>query len=468
MGLRKARKARFVAVFATMLAAGAFTAVALADNVQVNEVVLGDSVTKAAGGTGNATVRIVANSSPNGDVNGCNPEISEATVTLTSNQTWLEFDNPGSVEITTCGNDGAKTIGYTVSCDAPQAGIATIGTSTSDSAASTLYNEDTNTYTVTVSGTSSSCSTPPQNGAPTVFDPAEDAFGIEGDTLTASGKFTDPDNDTMTLSADNGSVGTFTPNAGGVAGAWNWSLGTNDDVAQATITVTADDGHGHTVTDSFDYRALNADPVLGALTLGGTNCDPVLGFSFSDVGSGDTHTGSISWGDSSAPDSFTTSPVSKSHHYVSAGTYPITVNVADDNGGTDSDSTVSHTVNNIPSTVLQPINYTGRPGVPGMSLFKAGSTIPVKITVANCNGASVGGLLPTVKAVKYDNQADGTDVESSSPANPDPGTQMRYDATAGQYIYNLGTKGQTAGDYKLTISDASFASDVIAYFSLKK
>jgi hypothetical protein len=304
------------------------------------------------------------------------------------------------------------------------------------------------------------------NQNPTVKTEAADANGTEGDTLTTSGAFEDLDGDPLTLSADNGTVGTFTP---GASGTWTWSLPTSDDVPGGTITVTANDGKGGTVSDSFTYSAVNADPSIDSLGLTGTNCDPVLGFDVSDPGTADTHEGIVDWDDASADTAFTNAdlPFSQSHHYGSAGSYTIRVDVEDDDLGTDSDSTLTHTVSNIPSNVLQPINYTGRPTNPlDMSLFKAGSTVPVKITVADCDGNSVGTLSPTVAVNKYDNSADGYSVESTSPANPTPGTVMRYDATAVQYIYNLGTKGFTNGDYKITISDPSFAS-VIAYISLK-
>src|SRR5215203_1007690 len=79
------------------------------------------------------------------------------------------------------------------------------------------------------------------NQSPTVKTEAADALGTEGDTLTTSGAFEDLDGDPLTLSADNGTVGTFTP---GASGTWTWSLPTNDDVASGTITVTANDGKG--------------------------------------------------------------------------------------------------------------------------------------------------------------------------------------------------------------------------------
>jgi len=149
---------------------------------------------------------------------------------------------------------------------------------------------------------------------------------------------------------------------------------------------------------------------------------------------------------------------------ASAGNYPIAVDVADDDGGTDQATLASgYTVYNIPSTILQPINYTGP-----RSMFKLGSTIPVRITVKSCAGASVGNLLPQVRLTMGDNIPDGTDLEPTSTAAPTVGTAMRYDATGAQYIYNLATKGLSAGDWSVRIDDPSFAKPVDALFSLKK
>jgi len=105
-----------------------------------------------------------------------------------------------------------------------------------------------------------------------------------------------------------------------------------------------------------------------------------------DPGSADTHSGTIGWGDGSLLTAFSGESYSGSHAYSSAGNYPIAVDVADDDGETDHATLASgYTVYNIPSTILQPINYTGP-----RSLFKLGSTIPVKITVKSCAGGSRG------------------------------------------------------------------------------
>lgn len=94
------------------------------------------------------------------------------------------------------------------------------------------------------------------NSAPTVKSAAADAMGNEGDTLSTSGAFQDPDGDSLSLSVPSGTPGSFFDNGDGT---WSWSFLTNDNVS-GSVTVTANDGHGHAVTDTFNYSAANVAP----------------------------------------------------------------------------------------------------------------------------------------------------------------------------------------------------------------
>ena len=288
---------------------------------------------------------------------------------------------------------------------------------------------------------------------------AAGANGFEGSELTASGSFTDADGDTLTISG-----GGVTDNGDG---SWSWDHTATDD-SSALVVVTASDGED-TATQQFTWTATNADPVL-TVAAAGTACDPTLSGSYSDAGTADTHIGTIDWGDGSTDDAFSTSPFGPlGHAYTSAGDYTVTVGVADDDGGTDGE-TIEHTVNNLPSTVLQPINASGT-----RSVFKAGSTIPVKITVVDCAGAAVSTLTPTVGLTRVDSTTLESVNEPAVSVVATNGKQMRWDATGRQYIYNLSSKlsqhtgaALGAGTYELAVDDASFASPVRAYFDLKK
>jgi hypothetical protein len=93
----------------------------------------------------------------------------------------------------------------------------------------------------------------------------------------------------------------------------------------------------------------------------------------------------------------------------------------------------------------QPINADGS------SVFKAGrGVIPVKL-IPSCGNGS---LAPTI-TVAYTGSGTGAINEGvNSVSSSDTGTTMRWDASAGQYIYNLDAKNKTAGSYKLSIKVA--------------
>jgi hypothetical protein len=311
----------------------------------------------------------------------------------------------------------------------------------------------------------------PNAFAPTVSDEAEDATGFEGDTLTASGAFADADPDpTLTITKLSG-AGAVTDNGDGT---WSWSLATTDDGSGTVVVQVEDDDGEHSTTDSFDWTAADVVPVLGALTVtgNGTAClaGNTVGLSFSFTGySGDTFTGSIDWGDGSPDTAFSSSPVSASHGYV-AGSYTITVTINDDDtgpgtGADDSDTAAVSLLYNA-SGVLQPVNDTQAHQDP--SIFKYGSTIPVKIRVTDCAGTVVTGLAPqiSVKKILGSTPTTGVDEPIYSTSGADSGTTMRY--SDGLYIYNLATKSlaDPSATYRITITSSQFAP-VTADFGTK-
>jgi hypothetical protein len=319
------------------------------------------------------------------------------------------------------------------------------------------------------------------NHAPTVSTPADDANGTEGDTLHAEGAFSDEDGDTLSLSADN-TVGDFVDNEDGT---WTWDLATNDDVDPGTITVTADDGNGGTVSDSFGYSAANADPVasIDAITkpdgsaLGSVAClagnAVSLDFSFTDAGSADTHDASIDWGDNStdtAIDPAVSPEENVGHTYNGLGPYTITVAVTDDDTGVGTDdnglSPLSFRYNN--SGILSPFNPDGS------STFKYGSTVPVKVKITDCAGTPVSGLSPKlgVRLFSPTTPVLGINEDAYSTSNADTGNTLRYDATSGQYIYNYNTKSNMTPDstasYYMVVEEASSAPNPVSQkFALK-
>jgi hypothetical protein len=96
---------------------------------------------------------------------------------------------------------------------------------------------------------------------------------------------------------------------------------------------------------------------------------------------------------------------------------------------------------------LQPINDTAHQVGVSTSVFKAGSTVPVKLQLKNASGSTVqSASAPTwITPVKGSAMSAPVD-ESSYAASADSGTSYKYDATSAQYQYNWKT-GSTSGNY---------------------
>ena len=161
-----------------------------------------------------------------------------------------------------------------------------------------------------------------------------------------------------------------------------------------------------------------------------------MGFSFTDpAGALDApFVGIIDWGDGSATSPFSSSPVSSSHTYP-PGSFTITVNVSDKDGDAAQQQTTTVSLQYSNSGVLPPVNTDGS------SVFKFGSTIPVKIRITDCAGNPVTGLSPEIGTSMTSSLTPSQGVnETPSTSAADTTGHMRYDSTAGQYIYNFATK----------------------------
>ncbi|HEV8122588.1 MAG TPA: PxKF domain-containing protein [Candidatus Polarisedimenticolia bacterium] len=89
--------------------------------------------------------------------------------------------------------------------------------------------------------------------------------------------------------------------------------------------------------------------------------------------------------------------------------------------------------------VLQPINGDGT------SIFKLGSTVPVKFQLTTpC--VPTGTFTAKIFLAKITSDILGSEVEATSTSAADTGNTFRYDASGDQYIYNLATKTFTNGN----------------------
>jgi hypothetical protein len=108
---------------------------------------------------------------------------------------------------------------------------------------------------------------------------------------------------------------------------------------------------------------------------------------------------------------------------------------------------------------LQPINPDGS------SIFKKGSTVPVKFKL---QGASAGikDLVAHLSVAKVSNGIAGTSLEAVSTSAADAGNAFRYDPSCGQYVSNLSTKTMATGTWSLR-ADLGDLVDHVVQISLR-
>ena len=164
----------------------------------------------------------------------------------------------------------------------------------------------------------------------------------QGALVTVNATFTDPDTaDTHTASIDwgdgNVTVGLVSESlgSGNVTGSHSYY----DIPSNYTATVTVVDNWGGIGLGSLQVSVLNAAPVvtcgLGQSIAQGGNA--TLSATFTDVGTSDTHTASINWGDGnvtagSVSESVGSGNVTGIHSYSALGNYTATITVTDNWG----------------------------------------------------------------------------------------------------------------------------------------
>jgi hypothetical protein len=141
-------------------------------------------------------------------------------------------------------------------------------------------------------------------------------------------------------------------------------------------------------------------------------------------------------------------PVAASCDKASGSVFPLgstTVTcTATDRAGNTGTETFTVTVTAAWSGILQPVNTDGS------SIFKLGSTVPVKFQLTGAS-AGITNLSARLYLQRVGAGATGTVLEAVSTSSATTGNLFRYDATSGQYVFNLNTKTLSAGTYQLRI-----------------
>lgn len=290
-------------------------------------------------------------------------------------------------------------------------GVTTVGCGAVDGAG----NHAQGTFTVTI--------LPPPNTPPVVTVPANltvEASGRQGAIVT------------FVASASDAQDGPLAPTCQPLSGS-TFALGTT------TVSCKATDSGGLTGSASFNVTVKDSKgPVFSNVPT-----SPIVAYATCAAGANVTYTPPKATDVVDGALAVVCTPASGSQFTVRKTT--VTCSAADAHGNSDRASFTVWVKLHAPTNgtfYLQPINSDGS------SIFKLGSTIPVKFKLTGAS-AGITNLVATLSVAKVSNQVTGTTVEAVSTAASNAGNTYRYDPTTQQYIFNLSTKGMTAGTWSL-------------------
>lgn len=274
------------------------------------------------------------------------------------------IDEPGSVTVTVTATDPAgvnDTLMYEFDCDNDS--TYELGPQVSNSAVCSF--DDSGSFTVPVRVTdedggvaTSSTVVTVNNLDPTITEITNDGPVAEGSPATITVTATDPAgvNDPLMYEFDCDNDGTYEigPQAS------NSAQCTYSDDGAMIVPARVTDDDGGEVTDSTTVTVDNVAPTVDApmvdIEPSNEGQSVVASAGFTDPGTDDTHTCAVDYGDGSGPQAgvvdglICTGPT---HAYLDddptgtpADDYTVTVEVTDDDDGSDSDSSI-HTVNNV-------------------------------------------------------------------------------------------------------------------------
>jgi VCBS repeat-containing protein len=276
-------------------------------------------------------------------------------------------------------------------------------------------------------------------------------------TLNADGSYTyDPNGQFESLDDGESDTDSFTYTAS------DGDLGSNE----ATVTITITGVNDAPVISSASFGASVSCPTASGVT------NATLSVSFTDIDDENpAFTATIDWdvntlGPDEGPFPVAEGSFGRGHSYPAVGTYTARVTVSD---GTTTDSkTTTVTVNYNTSGILQPVNWTQAHNDP--SIFRWGSTIPVKVRFFNCDGTNAGSGLSVkveVKKISGTTPPDGLNEAITNTNSPDSGGLMRW--SGDPYIYNLntGSLSDKSATYEITLTVQSTGQTVKTLFGTK-
>jgi sugar lactone lactonase YvrE len=208
--------------------------------------------------------------------------------------------------------------------------------------------------------------------------------------------------------------------------------GTTFPIATTTVTCTATDAAGNTATGSFMVTV--QDTTAPSLTVPAN----IVVTAASSAGTVVTYSASAT--------DLVDGTVTPACTPASGSTFPIGNNTvsctATDSRGNTATKTFKIVVQPV-FTILEPINADGS------SIFKLGSTVPIKFQLQDASGNIITNIPAELRVAKISDGIAGTEMEAVSTSQADTGSTFRIQGN--QYVYNWGTSSLSEGTWAIKI-----------------
>jgi len=223
-------------------------------------------------------------------------------------------------------------------------------------------------------------------------------------------------------------------------------------IGTSTVTCNVHDAAGNPASASFtitvrDNRAPDFGPTPSPKA-----------YATSTAGAVVTYTAPTATDDVDGPVGVTCTPPSGS--IFAPGSTTVTCTASDSSGHTATVTFAVIVTYQAPTDgtfYAQPINPDGS------SIFKLGSTVPVKFALTGAS-AGITNLVAKISVPKVSNGIEGSFVEATSTSGGDSGNTFRY--SSGQYIFNLSTKSLSQGTWAVKV-DLGDGVDHTIHISLR-
>jgi hypothetical protein len=224
-------------------------------------------------------------------------------------------------------------------------------------------------------------------------------------------------------------------------------------IGTTEVTCSATDNAGNEATGSFNVTVEDTTaPVIASH-------DDVPATATSANGATVTYTSPGTTDAVDGPGTANCTPASGTTFAV--GSTTVTCNATDAAGNNATPTTFKVNVSYAWSNFLQPINVTGN-----QSIFKMGSTVPVKFQLTGASSGITNGTFYLKYAYTGTGDNNG-EMEAVATTTGTTGTMFRY--SEGQYIYNWSTKGVVTkpGNYELRVYTDSEGKNLLGKVSIE-